>query len=73
MDRMADFNDMASKTEEDFKEDSLFNIRARLKAPSTFNGLDCIACDGEIPKDRLATGAWRCIHCQTLFERNKFL
>lgn len=33
-----------------------------------FDGLDCVDCMEEIPSNRLATGAIRCIECQQKLE-----
>ena len=39
--------------------------------PEYFDGIHCIDCDDEIPEKRLKIGAYRCIDCQTYFEKHK--
>lgn len=71
MERITDESDLASKLEELAKEDAIQKVLRDGKVPSDWVSPDCYDCDQEIPKDRLATGAFRCIHCQTKFELNQ--
>ena len=69
MERIADECDHASKivlisTEESVKK----VLRGIEKPPPEFDGKHCIDCGHEIPEERLATGAFRDIHCQTKHE-----
>ncbi|HDR9103584.1 TraR/DksA C4-type zinc finger protein [Paraburkholderia sp. A3RO-2L] len=46
----------------------------RANAPEThpdFDGETCIDCGDDIPKERLALGKIRCVHCQTIKERRQ--
>ena len=54
---------------------AIAETRARL-APEQhpdFDGESCVDCGDDIPKERLAMGRIRCVHCQTIKERNKKL
>lgn len=54
---------------------AIAETRARLapeKHPD-FDGETCIECGEDIPKQRLAMGRIRCVHCQEIIERNKRL
>lgn len=67
--RFADENDRASQislhAEMEALDKCLRNIE---KAPAHFDGLKCVSCDDDIPDNRLKTGAFRCIFCQTMTE-----
>ena len=67
--RFADESDRASKIEMDMKDEALRRQKARLeKKPDHFDGTHCIECGNEIPSDRLKTGAFRDVHCQSKHE-----
>lgn len=67
--RFADESDRASNIELISNEESVKKfLRGIEKAPPEFDGKHCIDCGHEIPEARLATGAFRDIHCQTKHE-----
>ena len=50
---------------------AMAEVRAKT-APEThpdFDGETCIDCTDELPKERLAMGRIRCVHCQTILEK----
>lgn len=68
--RHADPIDEASALSATLTEGAIAAAR-RASAPEThpdFDGESCLDCGDEIPKDRLALGKIRCIHCQTTLE-----
>ncbi len=72
VERISDESDRASKIEADATEECLKKALAKIeKAPDFFDGIHCIECDQEIPEDRLKTGAFRDIHCQTKIEHTR--
>lgn len=68
----ADNLDQASELQDSLNNSSLAALRAKLAAdavpPPGFDGT-CAACGEDIPKERLALGKYRCIHCQERFEK----
>lgn len=69
MDRHADEGDRASDLERLANEEGVKKVLKQIeKPPSDFDGIHCIECGEPIPKPRLATGAFRDIECQQVFE-----
>lgn len=70
--RFADESDRASFIESVSTAEA---IRKRMegmdKPPVDFDGVHCVVCGNEIPAERLATGAWRDMYCQQVFEKRK--
>lgn len=69
LEKLADQSDRATRGESIFNEEALARHRldnAEEPHPE-FDGRHCIEpdCQDEIPEGRLATGAVRCIHCQS--------
>lgn len=74
LERIPDESDRASKIEMESTQDNVAKVlRNTEKAPYYFDGETCVECGQEIPKERLKTGAFRDIHCQTKieFERSR--
>ena len=71
--RMADETDRAANIDRMATEEAINRALHRMeKAPADFDGRRCIDCDELIPEARLATGAFRDIHCQQRHEaKNK--
>lgn len=70
--RVADNSDQASRVEEITTEEGIRRALSRIeKAPSHFDGVNCIDCDEPIPEARLKTGAFRDIECQEKYEKQK--
>lgn len=67
--RIPDVLDRAT-AEADIRNQECVNevLRRREVPPLDFDGIHCIECGEEIPKERLVTGAFRDIHCQTKHE-----
>ena len=67
--RISDVLDRAA-AEADLRNQDCINevLRNRERPPSDFDGCHCIDCGEDIPSKRLATGAFRDIHCQTKHE-----
>lgn len=66
-----DPSDQATKLEFQHNADSLAAIR-RANAPQShpdFDGVHCLDCDTEIPRERLAAGRIRCTDCQSIIEQ----
>lgn len=72
VERISDESDRASKLEQVANEEGVARVlRSIEKAPSDFDGKTCVDCGQEIPAARLATGAFRDIHCQQKAEFNR--
>ena len=70
--RVADVSDQASRVEAMANEESVKKVLKRIeKAPSHFDGVNCVDCSEPIPEARLKTGAFRDIHCQQKHELSK--
>lgn len=65
-----DVVDKASDAEELFRSMALEETMRASKAPKDFDGKTCYDCAEDIPEGRLSIGAYRCIPCQELVERN---
>jgi RNA polymerase-binding transcription factor DksA len=68
----ADESDRASSIEMINTEEAIKRQMAALeKRPEDFDGKHCHVCGEEISAERLATGAWRDVYCQTIFENRR--
>lgn len=70
-DHSADSFDNASVTEQAFRDAALAASRKAEKPPADFDGVHCTDCEGGIPLQRLELGKFRCVGCQTAFEKMK--
>ena len=68
--KTADENERASEIEEAQRQEGVQRVLAAAKPPMDWVSPECYDCDQEIPAARLATGAFRCIHCQQTHEFN---
>lgn len=69
VERIADDSDRASKIEEDARQEDINRVLRNIeKAPADFDGIHCVECDQPIPPERLKTGAFRDIYCQSTIE-----
>lgn len=67
--KFADENDRATQITLHAEAEALDkHLRSVERAPSHFDGVNCIACQDEIPEKRRSTGAFRCIFCQEMTE-----
>lgn len=72
VERIADDSDRASKIEEDARQEDINRVLRNIeKAPADFDGIHCVECDQPIPLERLKTGAFRDIHCQSTIEQRR--
>lgn len=56
--------EMADALTQSERDTGIAAARRVEKAPASFNGVDCVDCEGEIPAGRLALGKFRCVNCQ---------
>lgn len=67
--RIADTLDRAAQEENFHVQECIKQTLRRIeKPPADFDGIHCVDCDEEIPQERLATGAFRDIICQSNHE-----
>lgn len=70
--RFADESDRATSIEMALTEEAIKKqLKSLEKAPDDFDGCHCTVCGSEIPPERLATGAFRDLYCQQMFEKRK--
>ena len=70
--KVSDESDRASLIESQSNLDALEKTLRKIeKAPADFDGVHCIDCGEEIPQERLKTGAFRDIFCQTKHEKQQ--
>ena len=70
--KFADPSDYASHLEAEALQEALSKRKAE-RPPGDFDGETCTVCYTLIPEGRLATGAFRCIECQTKVENDRRL
>lgn len=74
---LTDPNEAASELEEAERSAAITNLRSRVRpeqvqdANGNWKTEDCIDCGEPIGEGRLKLGKIRCIHCQTLLERQQ--
>ncbi len=73
IEKSADDLEMASQLQEQLNERGLEAVRAGM-SPQThvdFDGVHCVACDDDMPSERLAAGRVRCTACESALEKQK--
>lgn len=63
--------EQAANLELAHREAAIHRAGHQAQPPKNFDGEHCVACDEPIPQARLALGKWRCLYCQTLYEKYK--
>lgn len=63
--------DRACLLEQEMRDAAIAEASRRKEPPASFNGADCVECDGPIVAGRLALGYFTCIHCQTRIEAKR--